>query len=92
MAEDLKKKSKRADDPPNTGDERLDDVLLGIDPGMFLAKVIVETESLSLASKRRICKERASSARLHQEMARVQRDRQAARSWGSIAWALSKLR
>ena len=93
MAEEHKdKKSKTKVDPVDKPIDQVDETLTGKDPDLFLAEIIVEISGLSLASKRRVCKEKATEARLYSALAKIQGDRKDAKDWYNMSWTLSKLR
>ena len=72
-------------------DDDTNDVLLQ-EPDMFLANVIAECADLSIAAKRRIARSKAADARLYGVLARLDRDRAAAKSWYQVAYELRTLR
>ena len=72
-------------------DDDTNDVLLE-EPDMFLAKVIAECVDLSIAAKRRVARSKAADARLYGVLARLDRDRAAAKSWYQVAYELRTLR
>ena len=72
-------------------DDDTNDVLLQ-EPDMFLANVIAECADLSIAAKRRIARSKAADARLYGVLARLDRDRAAAKSWYQVAYDLRTLR
>ena len=72
--------------------DKVDDVLMGKDPDTYLAETIVKIEGMSLASKRRVCKERAVDCRLYAQAAKIRGDRQDAKHWFNLVWTLGKLR
>ena len=72
--------------------DKVDDVLMGKDPDTYLAETNVKIEGMSLASKRRVCKERAVDCRLYAQAAKIRGDRQDSKHWFNLVWTLSKLR
>ena len=86
MAEEVKK------DKDSKVDDAVNDVIMGREPDEYLAETIVKIQGMSLASKRRICKERAVDCRLYAQAAKIRGDRQDAKHWFNLVWTLGKLR
>jgi|10_taG_2_1085330.scaffolds.fasta_scaffold31061_3 hypothetical protein len=91
--EDKKVKDDAAvDKKADAVDSKVDNVMMGRDPDEYLAETIVKIEGMSLASKRRVCKERAVDCRLYAQAAKIRGDRQDSKHWFNLVWTLSKLR
>ena len=91
--EDKKVKDDAAvDKKADAVNDKVDSVLMGKEPDEYMAETIVLIQGMSLASKRRVCKERAIDCRLYAQAAKMRGDRQDSKHWFNMQWTLSKLR
>ncbi len=72
-------------------EDKLSDVM-HMDADVFMANAIMELQEQPLATKRRIAKNIAATAKLYETQAQMNNDRYAAKKWGQIGWSLRTLK
>jgi hypothetical protein len=77
--------------PKVTEEDKISDVM-HMDADVFMAEAIVELQDQPLATKRRIAKNIAATAKLYETQAQMNNDRYAAKKWGQIGWSLRTLK
>ena len=82
---------KDREQPNITEDDKLSDVM-HMDADVFMAEAILKLSDQPLATKRRIAKNIAATAKLYETQAQMNNDRYAAKKWGQIGWSLRTLK
>jgi hypothetical protein len=72
-------------------EDKLSDIM-HMDADVFMANAIMELQEQPLATKRRIAKNIAATAKLYETQAQMNNDRYAAKKWGQIGWSLRTLK
>lgn len=72
-------------------EDKLSDIM-HMDADVFMANAIMELTEQPLATKRRIAKNIAATAKLYETQAQMNNDRYAAKKWGQIGWSLRTLK
>ena len=87
MSNDSKPTAVPADDHEDTIDE-----ILTEQPSAFVARVIAESQGLSISAKLRHSRSAAIEAQQRVTHAKASGDRYAAKQWAEVAWSLKTLR
>ena len=83
--------NRKEEEPKITEDDKLSDVM-HMDADVFMADAIVKLQDQPLATKRRLAKSIAATAKLYETQAQMNNDRYAAKKWGQIGWSLRTLK